>query len=76
MCGADFMVIPTLYHLVEQVPIGWQALKPRHLNISRSACAYCEMERYHTLIWISEIRSSTSIRNLQKCMKYPENTCK
>ena len=50
MCGADFMVIPTLYHLVEQVPIGWRALKPRRLSISPGACAYCVRERYHTLI--------------------------
>ena len=55
MCGADFMVIPTLYHLVEQVPIGWRALKPRHLNTSRSACAYCVREKYRTLIWNLEI---------------------
>ena len=56
MCGADFMVIPTLYHLVEQVPIGWRALKPRHLNTSQSACAFCVKERYHTSIWNSETR--------------------
>ena len=47
MCGADFMVIPTPYHLVEQVPIGWRALKPRHLNTTQSVCAYFVKERYH-----------------------------
>ena len=44
----------TLYHLVEQVPIGWRALKPRHQNTSRSACAFCVREKYRTLIWNSE----------------------
>ena len=37
MCGADFMVIPTLYRLEAQTPIGWRALKPRHQNTSWSA---------------------------------------
>ncbi len=50
------MATHTLYHLVEQVPIGWQALKPRHQSISPNVCAYCVRERYHTLIWNSETR--------------------
>ena len=66
MCGADFMVIPTLYHLVEQVPIGWRALKPHHLSISPNACAYSVRERYRTSIWSSETRSSIFTRILLK----------
>ncbi len=53
MRGADFMAIPTLYHLVEQVPIGWRALKPRLQNIFPSASDYYSMEIYHTSIWSS-----------------------
>ena len=44
-----------------------------HTLSPRGTSAYCEMERYHTLIWSSETRSSTSIRNLLECMKCPEN---
>ena len=75
MCGADFMVIPTLYHLVEQVPIGWRALKPRHLSISPSACACCVREKYRTLIWISETRSSIFTRILLKHTIYKSKIC-
>lgn len=52
--GFDNMKDQKLYHLVEQVPIGWRTLKPRHPSISPSACAYCVRKRCLTSIWNSE----------------------
>ena len=50
LSNVEALKVP-LYHLVEQVPIGWRALKPHHLSISPNACAYSVRERYHTSIW-------------------------
>ena len=70
-------IIPTLYHLVEQVPIGWRALKPRHLSISPSACAYYVRETSSTSTsWLKRNATTRMAKRLPSSRKCEDRMCK
>ena len=62
---------------VEQVPIGWRALKPRHLSISPSACAYYVRETSSTSTsWLKRNATTRMAKRLPSSRKCEDRMCK